>query len=108
MYQGTTPTIPIRFKNVNITAAKIYLSIFDDQKKELYNFVSGTDFFPTASGRDTYAELTLTQEQTLALGTGTVSIQGRWILPDGSAGATRKTSIPVNSILMKGVIEYDA
>ena len=107
MYKGTTPTIPIVFEGVNLVEAKVFLSLFDEQKKKLYNFESGEDFLVTASGGDSVTQLSLTQEQTLEFGNGLCSIQGRWVFPNGAAGATQRASIQIQDVLMKGVISYD-
>lgn len=106
MYKGTTPAIPIRFKNAILTEAKVYITLYDEQKKVQYDFVSGTDFILDQSGYDTVTTLSLTQEQTLALGNGIVSIQARYVFPDGVAGATQREGIQIQDVLKKDVIEY--
>lgn len=106
MYQGTTPSIPIILEGINLTEARVYLTLFDEQKKKEHEFVSGTDFMTEFDGTNTVTYLTLTQELTLELGTGICSIQARWIFPDGVAGATQKTGVQIQGVLKKGVISF--
>lgn len=108
MYQGTTPTIPLRFEGINLAEAKVYVSLYDEKKKQLHVYESGRDFMVSQSGYDSITSLALTQEETLGLGVGLCTIQGRWVFPDGSAGATKKVSIQVQSVLQKDVISYDS
>ena len=107
MYQGTTPTIPIRIKNANLIDAKVHISLYDEQKKVLYDYESGRDFIVSQDGYDSVTSLSLTQEMTLGLGNGLISIQARYVFPDGGVGATNKQSIQVQSILNKEVLEYE-
>ena len=107
MYQGTTPIIPLRFKGVDLTEAKIYLTLYDEKKKENTTYESGTDFTVTFDGQDSVGTISLTQEQTLAMSAGAHIAQARWIYPDGTSGATVKKKVYVNDVLLKGVISYD-
>ena len=106
MYKGTTPSIPIRLEDVNVTEATVYISLYDEQKKQLYTFVSGKDFNTEFDGKDTTTYLSLSQEMTLGLGTGLCTIQARWVFPGGIAGATQKVSCQIQDILYKELIEY--
>lgn len=106
MYQGTTPTIPLTFKAVDLSSAKIFLTIEDDRKKKMITFTSGDDFEVEFDGTNTVGTLRLTQQQTLGLSPGNCTVQARFIFPDGSSGATEKASIFVNPVILKGVISY--
>lgn len=106
MYQGTTPIIPLTFKGVDLSEAKIYLTMADGCKKTR-TFVSGEDFEVTFDGTDTTGTIRLTQEQTLNMSAGAHTVQARWVFPDGSAGASKKTTAHVNEVLLKDVISYD-
>ena len=106
MYQGTTPTIPLTFKAVDLSSAKIFLTIEDDRKKKKMTFTSGDDFTVTFDGTNTVGTIRLTQEQTLGLSPGNCTVQARFIFPDGSSGATGKASVFVNPVILKGVISY--
>ena len=106
MYQGSTPSIPIRFEGVNLTEAKVYITVYDEMKKKQYDFESGKDFIVSIAGDDSVTDLSMSQEQTLALGTGLCSIQGRWVFSDGVAGTTQRASIQVQPAIKKEVISY--
>ena len=107
MYQGTTPSIPIRFEGINLMEAKVIISLYDEQKKIRYDYESGKDFMIHTEGDDSVTELSMTQDQTLNLGTGLISIQARYIYSNGSCGATQRASIQMQSVLNKEVISYD-
>lgn len=105
MYQGTTPTIPLRFRAVDLSRARIFLTIEDRDKKKI-TFVSGDDFTVEYDGTDTVGTIRLTQEQTLAMASGACDVQARFIFPDGSTGATKKAGVFVNPVILKDVITY--
>jgi len=107
MYQGTTPTIPLTFKGVDLSEARIFLTFRDDKKKSIMTFTSGDDFTVAYDGTDTKGEIRLTQEQTLAMCQGACDVQARFVFPDGSAGATIETQVFVNPVILKGVISYE-
>ena len=107
MYQGTTPTIPVRFKGADLTEAKIYLTIEDEDKKKQITFESGDDFTVEYDGTDTTGTIRLTQEQTLAMSPGYCYVQARFIFADGNSGATTETRIFINPVILKGVITYE-
>lgn len=106
MYQGTTPTIPLTFKKIDLSEAKIYLTFQDEQKKKTLTFTSGEDFTVTFDGTDTTGEIKLTQKQTLDMCQGNCTVQARFVFPDGNAGATEKTQLFVNPVILKDVISY--
>lgn len=107
MYQGTTPTIPLTFKDIDLSNARIYLTIQDEKEKNQLTLVSGDDFTVEFDGHDTTGEIVLTQEQTFQLHAGRGTAQARFIFPDGTAGATGKANITIDTTLLKGVIAYD-
>lgn len=107
MYQGTTPTITITFKDIDLTEAKIYLTIEDERQHKQMTFQTPDDFRVTLDGTDTKGTIHLTQEQTLALSSGSCVVQARFIFQDGEAGATTKANLNINQVLLKGVIGYD-
>ena len=96
MTQGTTPTLPITLEGIDLTAARIYLTIQDGETQALKTYDSVQDaerMEVTYDGKDTQINLTLTQEETLALSKGRATMQARWILADESAGASGKAKI---------------
>ena len=107
MYQGTTPTIPLKFKGVDISSAKIFLTIQDEEKKKRITFTSGDDFTVQYDGTDTVGKIRLTQEQTISINPGRCKVQARFIFPNGDAGVTEEATIDVNPILLRSVISYE-
>lgn len=110
MYRGTTPTLPIRIAGADLTQAKLFLTIQDGKdagKQE--TLTTPEDFTVTydAEAGATVGEVTLTQEQTLALSAGTCVAQIRFVFADGQAGCTLKRTLSVDDVLLKDVIGYD-
>jgi len=106
MYRGTTPSIDIVFDNVNLEEAKVYITLYEQKSKTQIDLESGTDFVVSPGLNNSSTMISLTQEQTLALGTGLVCIQARWVFQDGVAGATQVAEVQMQDVLKKGVIEY--
>lgn len=106
MYQGTTPTIPITIEGVDLTEARVIITIKDEKKRVLHNYESARDFIVYKSGDDSVTNLTLTQEDTLNYGDGLCSVQARWVFPDGIAGATQEAHIQMQAVLNKELISY--
>ena len=92
---------------VDISDAKIYVTIQDDTKKSPITLISGEDFTVSydSENKNTVGELHLTQEQTLGL-SGTCTVQARYVFADGESGATKKQKIVVQDVIMKDVISY--
>ena len=106
MYRGTTPVLPITIKGIDLSEARVFLTIQNGPKDQL-TLVAPDDFQLTYDGEDTVGEVPLTQRQTLALTATAHEAQIRWILADGTAGATKKATVFVNNVLLKGVISYE-
>lgn len=107
MYQGTTPTIPLLFRNVDLTGARLYLSFLKENAKDEIVFKSGENFDIAYDGTNTTGALQLTQEQTLSMEPGTWRVMCRFIFPDGNAGVTTEKRIAVESVHPTGVISYE-
>ncbi len=105
MYRGTTPVIPIRIKNVDLTEAKLFLTFCSKSGKPL-TLTTPNDFTVSLDGEDTVGEVPLTQTQTFSLAAVTHSAQIRWVTSDGTAGATVIKPVTVNDVLYKEVIHY--
>ena len=105
MYQGTTPTMRFRIPGINITETSIYLTLTDRYGLNISTFRNDR-FTVERDGRDTVIKLKLEQSETLRFTEGDLLCQVRWIWPDGTAGATKKTRAKVNTVLQKGVIYY--
>lgn len=87
---GTTPTIRYKFSIVDpADFSEAIMTIKDSRKQEklrktLENATVGTD----------YIEWTLTQEETLSLGTGSaLSMMLNWLTNDGTRGASAEEAV---------------
>lgn len=110
MIRGTTPTLPIVIRDVDIHLARVFLTIEDVRTGRLLTVVAPDDFtveYDPVTGNTT-GNVTLSQEQTMSLNEGTCRAQVRWVFPDGAAGATKKRPITVEDVILKDVITYDA
>lgn len=109
MYRGTTPTLPIRIIGADLTEAKLFLTIEDCKRSQQMTLTTPDDFEVTYNSetKNTEGEVTLTQEQTLALNAGSCQAQIRWVFPDGSAGTTVKRTLTVSDVILKDVIHYE-
>ena len=109
MYQGTTPTLPIRIIGADLTEAKLFLTIEDSRRSQQMTLTTPDDFqvdYDSETG-NTVGYVTLTQEQTLALNAGSCQAQIQWVFPDGNAGATVKRTITISDVILKDVIRYE-
>lgn len=110
MYQGTTPTIPFTIKGIDLTQARVYITLLDLKKQETQTFDSSGEKVTvsySAENDETTIQLTLTQEETLAISEGQITAQARWILANNKAGASDKASLTVHDVIYKEVITYD-
>lgn len=109
MFRGSTPTLPIEIEGVDLSQAKVFLTIKNPRQGKEFTFTTPDDFTVQydAENEKTTGEVTLTQEQTLAINAGTCEAQIRYIFPDGAAGVTTKTSITIQDVLLNGVINYE-
>lgn len=101
MYRGTTPTICFSIiSSLDIgDAAEIWLTISMVNKKLMF-----TKDRITVDAKSKKIYVTLTQEETLSLGTGTAKAQVRILMKDGSAFATDVVNLTVDGILTDGEI----
>ena len=107
MYQGTTPTILLTIPGVDLTKTKIYLTIEDRKKETSMTFATGDEELQVEWEKpDTLLFVRLSQEQTLALPTGSIWAQARWIDEAGQAWATEAVKLVVQDVLYKEVITY--
>lgn len=109
MYRGTTPTLPIRIHGIDLTQAKIFLSIRGEEEESTFTLTTPEDFTVTYDREEdmTSGEVTLTQEETLKIKPGSCKAQLRFVFPDGKAGATPDAVIGMKDVILKGVITYD-
>lgn len=104
MYRGTTPTLclslmtSLDFSNVS----DVWVT-FKSPCAEIT--FTGDDVQMNEGERKLY--VSLTQEETLSFGTGKVKVQARLLMDDGKAFATDVEEVPVEAILMEGVLRND-
>ena len=96
--RGTTPTLIYKFKIVDVSEiTKAYLTIKQGSiliEKSLNDAVSGTDTL----------SWTLTQEETLSIGTRQASIMLNWVTSDGTRGASGKSVLYIEDNHIEEVI----
>ena len=101
MRRGTTPTLVLTVSNFDLTTAKsLYVTIAQFGNKLTKK--SGDSSLKVEA--DTVS-IWLTQEETLSFKSGSAEIQLRGISEGGEAFATEIAHIPVESILLEGVIQ---
>lgn len=111
MYQGTTPTIQLTVDGVNLTDCQVYLSMqtYPTQNIITWNSVDSEGFSVFTDPDNPLSSIIrvrLTQEETLKLPPGDVTLQVRWIDNTGYAGASDKAKIDINDVLYKAVLTY--
>lgn len=96
--RGTTPTLIYKFKIVDVSEiTKAYLTIKQGSiliEKSLNDAVPGTDTL----------SWTLTQEETLSIGTRQASIMLNWVTSDGTRGASGKSVLYIEDNHIEEVI----
>lgn len=106
--RGTTPEITCTVAGIDLTGYSCYLTI-GRREKSPWLTADNTQMTLELVGEDSKLTYRLTQEQTLACGTGSAMIQLRCI-KDGLAVASGIGEIEVDGIIKDGEItdEYDA
>ena len=99
MRRGSTPTNTFTVA-IDLTAATIYVTY--SQHGRVVFEKTGSDLTVTA----TTISCTLSQAETLALETGEVCIQIRYVMPDGTADASNIIRTTAEMILKDGEIAY--
>ena len=102
MRQGSTPTLMIKIKKHDLSNAAAIVVTFR-QGAKLYNFEADR-LTVVASGDASTLALTLTQEETLAMRPGGLTLQVRWVNTDGEAFTTDVASVSNLEALYKEVI----
>lgn len=105
MYQGTTPAVSYEIKGYDLSNATIYVS-FKRGNEVLTK--SGND---VVAAYDSDADIStivcqLTQEETLAIRSGGVQTQIRFIYENGQAYATDIKTLEMKSVIYTDVIQY--
>ena len=98
MKRGSTP-VHVFTVDIDLTGASVFISY--RQGKNIIVEKSGSEITITS----TTLETKLSQEETLAFGTGEVEMQIRYVFPDGTADASDIMKTSAERILKEGVIE---
>lgn len=100
--RGTTPVISLRV-NADLTDWAVYVAIRNGKRGVI---VDGDRLEMRYADGKTVIEFSLTQEETLALGTGSACVQVRAVNAHGVAVATDIERLLTDRIIQEGVIEY--
>lgn len=101
MYRGTTPTICFSLISSIDMADAIGIWLTFSMFNRSLTFTKGR---VTVDAPERKMYVTLTQQETLSLGTGTVKVQARILMRDGTAYATDVSDVEVLGVLMDGEI----
>lgn len=106
MYQGTTPSVVFEIKNYDLTSAKVYVSF--KQKNDVLTKSTGSDVQTSYDSEEQISTIvcSLTQEETLAMKQGSVTVQIRFIYENGQAYATNKKVMEMMNVLYPEVITF--
>lgn len=101
MYRGTTPCLKLTLDtNLDLSKVKhLWVTL-----KNISVEITKTEADVDINSADKYIIVTLTQEETLSIIAGKVSVQVRLLLDDGRAFATNVKQVVVNDILKGGVL----
>lgn len=104
MYRGTTPTVCLALiTSQDISEVEQMWVTFKTPAVEIT--YTGDEISVNTAEKKIY--VTMTQEETLSFGAGSVKVQVRYLTKDGKAFATDIEEVPVKTILMEGVLHHD-
>lgn len=104
MYRGTTPTLCLSLvTSLDLSKVDGVWVTFKSPCAEMT--FTGEDVVVNDAERKLY--VSMTQNDTLSFGTGKVKVQARLLMEDGKAFATDVEEVPVEAILMEGVLRHD-
>ena len=102
--RGTTPTLALLVKHHDLSGCAIFVTV---RQKSNISTKTGDDIMMAYEEEEgTMLTVTLTQEETLALGEGTANVQVRWINSEGVAKATNVEMLDIKKILLEEVISF--
>lgn len=100
MYTYTTPTIVCTLTGVEFDQVDFVRIAVENKKREIVREIPASDIDAETGN----VSITLTQEETAALGKGQIAIQARVRYLDGTVQATNKVLRDVDSVLDEVVI----
>lgn len=102
MYRYTTPTLPIRIKDLDFSEVALFRIKIKRGEKSMLFVVDADDSCVDAEHNMIY--LALTQEQTSELKEGRAWIQARIKYTSGAVQATPRASVTINDVLDEEII----
>ena len=103
MIRGTTPDY-ILTVDADLTGTSVYVTIQRGVNKLT---LTGDDLQIASDGTASTITFQLTQQQTLAFGTGTAEVQVKFISADGTTRATNIQPIRIGRALLDRVVAYN-
>lgn len=100
MYQGTTHVLLLTVDDTDLTDKRIYVTL----RTVTGELITKTKPDVSVSGSD--IAITLSQQETLALPSGPVSVQVRWVDATGTAGVSETAYVEVDGIMTADYISY--
>ena len=106
--RGSTPTLTITAKDVDLIGKTVYVTIDQPQNGQLTKVCPNTDgsVWMETSGSDTEVNVFLSQHDTMAFRPGKAQVQLRWIEEDGTAHVSDIATMNLSKTLLEGVIRY--
>jgi hypothetical protein len=100
MYQGTTHVLLLTVDETDLTDKRVYVTL----RAVTGEKITKTQPDVSVSGSD--IAIMLSQQETLALPSGPVSVQVRWVDATGTAGVSETAYVEVDGIMTADYISY--
>lgn len=104
--RGTTPEYALSIHGYNLKEYSVYVTIAQYSRKRTLDRERLRITYDSDKDLST-VWFRLTQEETLAMKSGSAEVQVRFVDADGNARATEIGSIQILPVLLEDVIEYD-
>lgn len=105
MYQGTTPAVVYEIKDYDLSSATVFVS-FKRGNDVLTKTAPDVTVSYDSGEQVSTIVCSLSQEETLAIKSGGMLTQIRFIYADGSAYATNKKDLEMKDVIYKEIIQY--
>lgn len=100
MYQGTTHVLLLSVDDTDLTGKRVSVTL----RTVTGELITKTQPEIGVSGND--ISIMLSQQETLALPAGPVSVQVRWVDANGTAGVTENAYVDVDGIMKAEYFSY--
>lgn len=105
MYRGTTPTVTLTVDGMDLTAlSSLYITFRQNEGSLTPKTLTKRNGDEGVSVTSDTVTVKLTQKDTLGFSPGTVRVQLRGLMPDGTAVASSIKDFPAWQILLEGEI----